>query len=197
MGTRHTGRKSDAGGTCHDVITLSPPAQRRQWALQDAPAPVPLLRAGLGPLDPEKTPLILHHEPTCSEPAAGSAGCTSACASASAGGCAGPLSAKAAPMMTSRLSAGEGRDARAWDGGRGGRCRQDENRVLEDLNTCCCCRTGCGQHGSRISQPAGRGPWGAHSLRNPAGQAAHTTKAKSWSLGEGHRGRCSRKKVVV
>ena len=63
-------------------------------------------------------------QPTCSQPAVGAAGCDGACAAA--GGRAGPPSAKAAPMMTSRLSAGERRDARAWEGGRGGRCRQSK-----------------------------------------------------------------------
>ena len=38
-------------------------------------------------------------------------------------------------MMTSRLSAGERRDARAWEGGRGGRCRQSQDRVLEGSTT--------------------------------------------------------------
>ena len=61
----------------------------------------------------------------------GAVGCTGTCATV--GAWAGPLSAKAAPMMTSRLSAGERRDAKAWEGGRGGRCRQSEHRVLDDL----------------------------------------------------------------
>ena len=37
-------------------------------------------------------------------------------------------------MMTSRLSAGERRDAKAWEGGRGGRCRQSKVWAKKNLN---------------------------------------------------------------